>query len=248
MFLNQDVCIHNLLFCILQYLSLSIFASHYHWCWSQLYKFLYYITVNLSNIVMAALVHARVFGLRSGNRTAAAPALPRLVRSRTPAQVQKDNDAFRISKRWPISRRSKLSRGIHRNGNECYILSSIQGLLHLPQFMNWILSHSVTDSNGNVQNPCAYNSALPRGYDTMSPNWYRRCVACAVKNLVTIYWGNYNLNRGKPIPLAATDAALIPIYSISDIMWPLVWGFREQQDADDFQARLLTACLYSTPP
>jgi hypothetical protein len=67
-----------------------------------------------------------------------------------------------------------------------------------------------------------------------------------VNNLVTTYWGNYNLNRGKPLPLAATDAALIPIYAISDIMWPLVGGFREQQDADDFQARLLAACLYST--
>ena len=136
---------------------------------------------------MAAPAHARMFGLRSGNRTAAAPTLPRPVHSRTPAQVQKDNDAFRISKRWPISRRSKLSRGIHRNGNECYILSSIQGLLHLPQFMNWIFSHCTINSNGSVQNPCAYDATLPRGYDATSPNWYRRYVVCAVKNLVTTY-------------------------------------------------------------
>jgi hypothetical protein len=94
--------------------------------------------------------------------------------------------------------------------------------------MNWILSHGVTNSNGNVQSPCAYNATLPRGHGPTSPNWYKRCVACAVKNLVTTYWPNYNLNRGKPLPLAATDAALIPIYAISDIMWPLVGGFREQ--------------------
>ena len=196
---------------------------------------------------MAAPVHARIFGLRSGNRTAAAPALHRPVHSRTPAQVQKDNDAFRISKRWPISRRSTLSRGIHRNGNECYILSSIQGLLHLPQFMNWVLSHRVSN-NGSVQNPCAYNAKLPRGHEDTSPNWYMQCVACAVKNLVTTYWGNYNSNRGKPLPLATTDAALIPIYAISDIIWPPIGGFRRQQDADEFQARLLAACFHSTPP
>ena len=52
--------------------------------------------------------------------------------TRTPAQIQKDIYAGKISDRWPIpkNRRNKASRGLTNIGNSCYQISALQTLYH----------------------------------------------------------------------------------------------------------------------
>lgn len=69
-------------------------------------------------------------------------------------QVAKNIAAKQIPNTWPIPRnRSKKSRGLRRNGNTCFRLSGLQALLHLPRFLQWIISHN-SMRNGTRIFPC----------------------------------------------------------------------------------------------
>ncbi|KAF2793517.1 cysteine proteinase [Melanomma pulvis-pyrius CBS 109.77] len=190
---------------------------------------------------MAAPPPARVFGLRSGNRTAATPRRRQLIAgtTRTPAQIQKDRHAVKISNKWPIprTRRIKESRGIHRDGNSCYQLASLQALLHLRKFMNWILTHNVQMDEG-IQNPCDDGALLAYS-----------CVACLIKRLIFKYWGLHKLDTaGHPVALPTHDMDMKAMEAVAD-HWYLPEGsgmIRGQQDGEDFQFKVLEACILST--
>lgn len=69
-------------------------------------------------------------------------------------QVAKNIAAKQIPNTWPIPRnRSKKSRDLRRNGNTCFRLSGLQALLHLPKFLQWIISHN-SMRNGTRIFPC----------------------------------------------------------------------------------------------
>jgi ubiquitin C-terminal hydrolase len=176
----------------------------------------------------------------------AAPAAPppQAATTRTPAQVQKDTYAGRISDKWPIpkNRRNKASRGLRNIGNSCFQISALQSLYHLRKFMNWILTHNVTKRGGVVENPCDLTQTVAG-----------QCVACLMKRLIKKYWGNNNLTSGVPNALPTTDVDMIAMQSVVDSWFPRIadrhtglFTYRPQQDAEDFQSKVLQACFNST--
>jgi hypothetical protein len=159
---------------------------------------------------------------------------------KSPSQRSKDRHAARVLSSWDfITRSNKDSRGIHRlpGNNECFRLSAVQALLHLPKFINWTLTHN---EDGNF--PCHRNIKTK----TSEQKIFRGiCPACAIKRLIRKYWGDQNLRAdGTPVPLAGNDPDVRRIHRLDDNISGEV-GAHEQQDAEECQARLLDACLNS---
>jgi len=155
---------------------------------------------------------------------------------KTWSQRCKDRHATRILSDWPIARPNKASRGIHRirDNNECFRLAAIQSLLHLPKFMNWILTHN---ENGNF--PC-HPDIMKR--HSAHENWQGVCAACSFKKLIRRYWGNGKLCAdGQPRPLAGNHVDIRRIHTLDDNISGMV-GAVQQQDAEECQSRLLEAC------
>jgi uncharacterized UBP type Zn finger protein len=178
-------------------------------------------------------------------RLAAPTATPlQPAKTRTPAQIQKDIYAGSISDKWPIpkNRRKKASRGLMNIGNSCYQTSVLQSLYHLRKFMNWILTHNVTKRGSVIDNPCDLTQIVAG-----------QCVACLMKRLIKKYWGYNNITSGDPNALPTTDVDMIAMQSVVDFWFPRIadrhtglFTYRPQQDAEDFQFKLLQACFNST--
>jgi hypothetical protein len=77
------------------------------------------------------------------------------------------------------------------------------------------------------------------------------CPACAVKDLVQCYWGDQNLDAaGVPKPLLATDPQLVMVDNVDNALRMFTPGAAmgaadTQEDPEEMQTRLLTACLES---
>jgi hypothetical protein len=53
-----------------------------------------------------------------------------------PEQREKNRHLRTLRTTWPITRPNKISRGLRRRGNTCYLLSALQALLDLPNCMH----------------------------------------------------------------------------------------------------------------
>jgi len=188
----------------------------------------------------------------------AAPAAPH------PRQVVKNTVARRIWNEWLITRQNRRSRGLGRNGNTCFRLSGLQALLHLPKFLQWIISHNSTQGNTTVF-PCrpvdAIQAQLAQGLTLGKSDTSKKkkdeeqsedledCPACAVKALAQFYWGNQNLNAaGYPKPLRFNHTLLDAVHDVDDVLRMFTPGAGTgdaQQNPEEMQTRLLTACLES---
>jgi ubiquitin C-terminal hydrolase len=159
----------------------------------------------------------RGYNLRFG-RTIPAPTC-------TAAQTAKNQALTGLQKTFPIRRTNGnyQSRGLYREefGVECYRLSALQCLLHLPRALRWILQHNEPryDNLGTflgADYPCAAN---PRHVATGVPvfNQMQHCMACAVKDVITRYWGNMHLQAdGSPRPLRSDNTDIAWFHEIVD--------------------------------
>jgi len=106
---------------------------------------------------------------------------------------------------------------------ECYRLSALQCLLHLPRVMNWLLLHDNVqlDANGNTytSNRCKTNERDEKSGDLLQVE--QKCMACEMKKLVPHYWhrGNHsNVNRDSevyPAPFNPDEPILKTIHDIA---------------------------------
>ena len=116
--------------------------------------------------------------------------------------------------------------------------------------MNWIRGHNEPDPAGVIQNPCRFDPNKPNS----DPRGFGCCAACVVKDLVIEYWSINHLDgNGNPLPISHNHLTLRNIRSrLGDRFFPPVITndtiVREQQDAGDFQTKLLYACLDSVDP
>ncbi|KAF2728695.1 cysteine proteinase [Polyplosphaeria fusca] len=187
--------------------------------------------------------------------------------TRTALQRRRIADASRISKRWPISRRAFFSRGIENAGNTCYRNSTIQQLLHLPKFLNLLLSHNTpTGKEGCVRNPhwtwpaksTTKKQSDPSNYQDQLFYQDEYCPACMLKDIVLDYWGTRhddsehesNEESYAPRHLPATLDSIRRMNAFGDR--PENGGrveghghhfYRHQGDAEEFQSRLVDASL-----
>jgi hypothetical protein len=189
---------------------------------------------------------------------AAGPPAPVGLTAPHPRQTLKNNVARQIKNRWPITRKNRASRGLIRAGNTCFRLSGLQALLHLPKFLQWILSHNNTEK-GRVVFPCrSLTEIMARlsarmtvgcGESSEDEETLPQCPACAVKALAQCYWGHENLDSsGEPMPLCVSHPLIAAVHSIDDALrrnTPGVGVNDPQEDPEEMQTRLLTACLES---
>jgi hypothetical protein len=142
-----------------------------------------------------------------------------------------------ISKKWAIARRNKRPRGFENPENACYRIGSLQPLLHLPKFANWIRKHNDKKSGW----PCKAddpNRELPDDELTRevlmkmasqtekklekrledATRRYTGCVPCMVKRLVVAYWGN-ELIQGtspfRPLRFSYHHPAISPLHQLA---------------------------------
>ncbi|CAI6324684.1 unnamed protein product [Periconia digitata] len=151
-------------------------------------------------------------------------------------QAYKDNVAGTFRKSWPIRRRWKRSMRIANNtGVACYQNSAIQSLMHLPKFVNWILTHNQQDNGGNIDWPCDRSGEL------------RTCVACVLKNLALVYWMNRNL---RPTHVLTHEPELRAFRTLAHRINNEREGSStrppRQQDADEFLRHVFTHLEHST--
>lgn len=196
------------------------------------------------------------YNLRSA--PAAGPPAPVGPTAPHPRQTLKNNVARQIKNRWPITRKIRSSRGLRRSGNSCFRLSGLHALLHLPKFLQWILSHNSTDK-GRVIFPCrslddivarlSARMAVGCGESSEGEETLPQCPACALKALAQCYWGHQNLNSsGELMPLRVSHPLIAAVHSIDDALrgyTPGVGADDPQEDPEEMQTRLLTACLES---
>jgi hypothetical protein len=167
---------------------------------------------------------------RLHTRTIPAPAPlpppPPPLRPRTYTVTQHlKNQTFRhIQKSVPVRRINghNESRGLERQwgGEQCYRLSALQCLLHLPRAQRWLLQHDVAeyDALGNfvgTQNPCIANprDAITGMSILAAP---QDCMACAMKRLIDRCWGNHLLAADGTLGhLAANDSILRETYRVA---------------------------------
>ncbi|KAF2128974.1 cysteine proteinase [Dothidotthia symphoricarpi CBS 119687] len=162
--------------------------------------------------------------------------LPRRLQPGNPRRVIAD----RIRKSWPITRSDKRPRGLRSSGVSCYVNSTLQTLLHLPKFCNWILEHC--DDRRGVDWPCHAgdpNRQLPL-YQNNDPlilkcgDGIRKCVPCLLKALVQTYWGNDG-----PWVLPHDTPPLGPLnYMTKRWFCKLPGAFKGGNEADDAARRL----------
>jgi hypothetical protein len=164
-------------------------------------------------------------------------------------QLAKNAAAKRIPNNWPIPRnRGKRSRGLHRSDNTCFRLGGLQALLHLPKFLQWIISHNsihngvlifhaqlgaamTLDGSGssdeeisNIDNLSEREMAKLekelKDKEAEKPgSTLTRCPACAVKALVQCYWGIQNLDAaGVPNALPLNNPELIRVHGVDNVL------------------------------
>ncbi|CBX96883.1 hypothetical protein LEMA_P100140.1 [Plenodomus lingam JN3] len=174
----------------------------------------------------------------------------------TPNQTARQCASDRIAKRglkksWPITRRSRATRGLSRVGNTCFMLSGLQALLHLPKFLNWILSHNT------ARFPCRPLWEVGKALAAKFMRWeaealnVHACPACVVKRFVEEYWGPALCQQVAPYaPLAFAHGhpVMREIRALDRSLYALTSGAGNdaQQDPAEFQDRILVACWAST--
>jgi hypothetical protein len=200
--------------------------------------------------IMANLVHRTAQHNRYSLR-GQAPIIT--THQQTASQRRKDAAARGLNKNWRMTRVSKRSRGLQRVGNNCFLLSGLQTLFHLPGFQNWILSHNVGEPNGTINFPCRSLTQIklalrlkPKAMDQL-----QQCPACVMKRFVDVYWGDVDLNATTGHPLAFTHhhARMVALRNLDRAIKSMTSGAGgddAQEDACEFQDRLLKACLEST--
>jgi hypothetical protein len=202
---------------------------------------------------MANLIHRTT----ANNRYSLRGHAPQLITLQTTAtQRAKNAAARRVHKTWPITRENRRSRGLRRIGNTCFRLSGLQALLHLPKFLNWILSHNSTQPDGTITFPCRNlnetGMALVARLNGGSRNLVTlpRCPACVVKQFIQAYWGPDNVDprTGAPQPWAHGHAEMVSMRDLDTRIRSATFGAASgtQEDPVEFQERLLEACLAST--
>jgi hypothetical protein len=171
----------------------------------------------------------------------------------TAAQRRKDAAALRVERSWPITRPSLRSRGLQRQGVTCYLLSGLQALLHMPRFLNWLLSHNSPQPAPPNRFPCRrrlqVEQALYTGEKAPKKSNLPGCPACIVKQFAQNYWGNVNLTAdGAPRTWRSNHPDLAAIRALDRALYILTPGASASglQDPIEFQDRILAACLAST--
>lgn len=168
-------------------------------------------------------IMAHRYPLRSAGVPAPAPAVPppRPRQTQTNRQRHFCTVANRISKRWPITRNKKRCRGLERvaGTHTCYQLSTMQILLHLPKFMNWLNEHQKANAHGLIDWPCDPNHLdmqPPNPANAIVPATAIGCVSCLMKDLVSDYWGQVDLAAdGTPNPFDAGQQPMMPIHRLA---------------------------------
>ncbi|KAF1926818.1 cysteine proteinase [Didymella exigua CBS 183.55] len=182
-----------------------------------------------------------------------------IILHRTARQRAKDTAAARIACSWPITRVNKTSRGLDNRGNDCFRNSALQALMHGPRFLNWILSHNSRLKDGTrqfrCQKPLATQSRIERA--AMSKDYVpvrgakslSNCPACAMKNLVEVYWGKHQMESDdEPRSLNSRTPPFLPLIQVDALLsrfTPQAGMDGQQQDPEEFQSRFLQACLES---
>jgi hypothetical protein len=171
-------------------------------------------------------------------------------------QRAKDAAAKRVRKNWPITRVNRRSRGLQRKfHNTCFLLSALQALLHLPKFLHWITSHNSTRRDGTINFPCRGLNDIVQDL-TPDDEWaeslkLRRCPACVVKQFAEAYWGNVDVAaNGAPLAWAHAYPEMTALRDLDSQLYSVAPGAAhgndDQQDPEEFQGRILAACLAST--
>lgn len=243
--------------------------QNYHHLHTSLYIISFHNSPPNQNEMAPNFSHRKGKNTRYNLRGHAVPAP--IVYHQTAEQIASDRIASRIKKDWPITRNSKRTRGLERQGMSCFRLSGMQGLLHLPKFLNWILSHnsSITDRDGTrIQFPCRPLKEVGQAiadsarYAGASPIKLKDCPACVVKRFVEEYWGQTDLYSEKkrapglsalrpehlPKPFLHRSQAMKLLSGLDKSLQSVTSGTGddEQQDPSEFQVRILQACRAST--
>jgi hypothetical protein len=178
---------------------------------------------------------------------------PTAISSQTALQRRKNAVGKSVQKKWRITRDDRSTRGLHRAGTMCFLLGGIQVLLHLPKFVNWILSHNSTRGNGAIKFPCRplheVAPLLITGLVRPAPVELESCPACVVKEFVQNYWGHVDIQRdGRPSSWRHSHAQMAALRRLDRQLLPLTYGagVSDHEDPSEFQDRLLQACLAST--
>ncbi|KAF2746765.1 cysteine proteinase [Sporormia fimetaria CBS 119925] len=164
---------------------------------------------------------------------------------RTTAQAAYDKNILRVKKTWPVKRKNKKSRGINGSNNTCFQNTALQGILHLPRLMHWIMTHN-TPARGGFMNPCR----PPKDMYTLVTDGKERyitgrsCIACHLKTLIQTYWGELPVGvsdefRGHDPEIATIEAWTRLAYRQDPI---------QQHDAGEHFEALVKACRECTDP
>ncbi|PSN67843.1 cysteine proteinase [Corynespora cassiicola Philippines] len=171
-----------------------------------------------------------------------------------------DSRSGHIRNEWPIKRGNVRPRGLENGGNYCFRNAALQALLHLPKFINFVLTHNEVDARGIVSWPCNSNDpnldTSQSGEDELSNEDQLVCVACAMKHLIQEYWGDERVNKnkpygdGKPGHLPNGEGSLLPIHRLAQRWYTprpnpdltddeRIKERDNRQDSEDFLRRIL---------
>ncbi|KAF2280431.1 cysteine proteinase [Westerdykella ornata] len=127
---------------------------------------------------------------RRSRRQAGLPPIP----TRHPYQVTKDQQTSKISSAWPNARsrrRTRASRGIYLSNNRCYQTTTLQTLVHVPKFMNWLKMHNTSKKTACSPGGVYIQRPMNQGGDAQH---FNLCPACAMKDFIAYYWSDQDLD------------------------------------------------------
>jgi hypothetical protein len=136
----------------------------------------------------------------------------------------------RIATANRISKAYNRPRGLSNRGADCYRNATLQILLHLPRFVNWILEHRERGAHWDCRLDDLYmdQPRVDRVSIQMEPHG-TGCVPCILKNLVQQYWGPYRMKKngnGEPRGFERNDPALVGLHNLADRWYsadPIGW-------------------------
>ncbi|KAH9882863.1 hypothetical protein J1614_000229 [Plenodomus biglobosus] len=172
--------------------------------------------------------------------------------NQTASQAASDSVSKKgLRKAWPINRANKATRGLDRIGDTCFRLSGLQALMHLPKFLNWILSHNTTTFPCRPLREVGQVLANKHQWFGAPALELYDCPACVVKRFVEQYWGPTHCTPtypNTPLPFSHNHPAMQELRDLDQSLYSLTSGAEAdaQQDPAECQDRILRACCAST--
>lgn len=171
----------------------------------------------------------------------------------TATQRRKEAASKHVNRNWPITRISRRSRCLQREGNTCVRLSGLQDLLDLPRFVHWIVSLNSIARDGTIRFPCrdlthtAFD--LAASMESEEKPMLTRCPACVMKQFAHNYWDGADMGAaGNPVFWAHEHINMAAVRNLDRQLFAVTPGAAadSQQDPREFQDRILRACVAST--